>query len=120
MRIVKFVKNYPIIIIVISVVCLFTCKFCNSRYIGKTTRPFYIRYNEHKNSIKNKNNASALSDHIKICKDSSSINDFYIKFLRCLIDPVETSLVESRLIDFHKPEMNRRHETVAATRLQVI
>ena len=92
-----------------GVVYQFKCSFCFSTYIGKTSRPFYLRYNEHKNSIKNKNNNSALSDHTKVC-DCSSIDDFDINFLRCASDPVDLSLHESRLIDFLKPALNRRHE----------
>ena len=100
------------------VVYQFTCNKCNAKYIGKTSRPFYVRHNEHYNSIKNKNSASALSDHTKIC-DVSSIEDFSVEYLRCLNDSVETSLVESRLINLHKPNMNWRHETAGAVLLQV-
>ena len=96
------------------VVYQFSCKVCGDKYIGKTARPFYLRYNEHSNSIKNKNNTSALSEHSQVCRLSGTIDDFNVQFLRCLKDPVETSVVESRLINTYSPRMNRRHETTGA------
>ena len=96
----------------------FTCIKCDVKYIGKTTRPFFVRYNEHKNSLKNNNNVSALAEHAKSC-NVHNIDDFRVEYLRCLNDPVETSLVESRLISLHKPGMNRRHETAGAATVQL-
>ena len=72
------------------VVYQFTCTKCNSKYIGKTARPFYIRYKEHSSSLKNKNCNSALSDHSKIC-DVESMDDFSIEYLRCLHNPMDTN-----------------------------
>ena len=96
------------------VVYQFSCRKCGDKYIGKTARPFYIRYNEHSLSIRNKNDLSALSEHSKTCLVNGSIDDFDVEFLRCLNDPVETSVVESRLINKCHPKMNRRHETTGA------
>ena len=48
---------------------------------------------------------------MQICTAVSSIDDFYIDFIKCVHDPVEASLVEARFIDLLKPKMNRRHET---------
>ena len=96
-----------------GVVYKFTCKICSAFYIGKTSRPFYLRYNEHNNSIKNKNSASALSDHCRSCPDCVSINDFDIDFLDCRPDPLEATLIEARLIDKLNPKLNRRHERAA-------
>ena len=92
------------------VVYQFTCKVCSEKYIGKTARPFDVRYNEHKNSIKKCDSISALSDHAKIC-NVSSIDDFNVEILKRVSDPVEASLVEARFIDFSKPKLNRRHES---------
>ena len=101
------------------VVYQFTCKSCFSKYIGKTSRPFHVRFKEHKSSIANKNNISALSDHVKICDNCHGIDDFSIDFLRCVRDPVEASLAESRFIDLLKPKMNRRHEMVGTGGLRI-
>ena len=51
------------------------------------------------------------------CNGSNSISDFKIEFLRCVNDPVVTSLVESRLINIFQPEINRRHESGVVSRL---
>lgn len=95
------------------VVYQFTCKVCSEKYIGKTARPFDIRYKEHKNSIKNGNSISALSDHVKVC-DVNCIDDFNVEILKRVCDPVEASLVEARFIDLSKPKLNRRHEIATA------
>ena len=96
-----------------GVIYKFTCKTCLAFYIGKTSRPFYLRFNEHSNSIKKKNSVSALSDHCKTCPTCDSIDDFYIDFLAYCLDPVEATLIEARLIDSLNPSLNRRHERAA-------
>ena len=52
--------------------------------------------------------------HNQVCRLRGTIDDFDVEFLRCLNDPVETSVMESRLINTHCPAMNRRHETAGA------
>lgn len=101
-----------------GVIYQFTCKFCYSMYIGKTCRPFHVRYKEHSNSIKNNNSLSALSEHVAVCK-CKSIDDFSFNFLSWASDPVEVSLLESRFIESLKPSLNRRHEGAGVTRLEV-
>ena len=98
------------------VVYQFTCNFCNAAYIGKTARPFYVRYREHVNSINKQNKVSALSEHIAECTDCTGIDSFTIEFLKRVNDPIAVSLMECRFIDSRKPALNRRHEAVA-TRL---
>ena len=102
-----------------GVVYQFSCKSCGSSYIGKTSRPFYSRYREHCNSIKNTTNASALADHTKICANCDTIDDFDIEFLKCMNDPVDLTLTEARLIAQLEPKLNRRHERAGAVRLEV-
>ena len=101
-----------------GVVYQFKCNFCSSTYIGKTCRPFYLRYKEHKYSINKKNSLSALSDHVQVC-NSKSIEDFSVDFLDFSSDPVEVSLLESRFIEVMKPVLNRRHEGAGGARLEV-
>ena len=59
---------------------------------------------------------SALSYLVKVC-NSNSINDFEIDFLRHASDPVDASLIESRLIDLRKPALNRHYEVAELARL---
>ena len=95
------------------------CRVCSGKYIGKTARPFRDRFNEHRNSIKNNDDKSALSVHVRMCKNISSIDDFKIDFISCVRDALEASLVESRFIDFYQPCLNRRHESVVASRIAI-
>ena len=99
------------------VIYQFSCKFCDRKYMGKTARPFNVRYNEHKNSIKNNNSIGAPSDHRITCNEVCSIDDFNVEILKRVHDPVEASLVEARMINSLNPAMNRRHETAAAIKL---
>ena len=41
----------------------FSCKICQIKYIGQSSRPFRSRYNEHERSVRNRDKKSALSDH---------------------------------------------------------
>ena len=102
-----------------GVVYQFKCKFCASSYIGKTCRPFYQLYKEHSYSIFKKNFSSALPDHVQICADCKSIDDFSFTFICWSSDPVEVSLLEARMIDLLDPSLNRRHEGAGLTRLEI-
>ena len=101
-----------------GVVYQFKCNACSSSYIGKTCRPFHLRYKEHSYSVNKNNFLSALSDHVQVCS-SKSINDFSVNFLASSSDPVEVTLLESRFIDLLKPILNRRHEGAGFARLEV-
>ena len=91
------------------VVYQFICHFCSSSYIGKSSRPFRLRFNEHRRSIVNGDTASALADHCLKCA-ANNIEDFDVSILRILDCPVKTSISESQLIAQMKPALNRRHE----------
>lgn len=62
----------------------------------KTSRPFYLRYNEHNNSIKNNNSVSAPSDYCKSWLGCGSINDFHIDFLDSCPNPLDATLIDNR------------------------
>ena len=92
------------------VVYKFTCKYCQKFYIGSTNRPFIVRYKEHRRSILNRDDKSALSEHLKICHSDGNIDSFEIDLLTQQHDPVLTRIAEARSIDYLKPQLNRKHE----------
>ena len=96
------------------VVYKFTCKLCNSIYIGQTARPFYYRYNEHKYSLNNNNENSALSDHVNTSHINDThkfrIDDFDIYFLGIYKTPIECKIGEAKWIRTIQPSMNRKEE----------
>ena len=82
------------------IVYKFTCKLCTEFYIGKSSRPFYLRYAEHRNSINAGNKVSALSDHLlqKHQSHTGSIDYFDVQIIDKCRDPVDTTFSESRQI----------------------
>lgn len=91
------------------VVYQYTCKTCNEKYIGKTARPFKIRHQEHKSSIKNNTSNSALAQH-RSKHSINGIQGFKIQFLSKKSNTRDTTIEESKHIRNHKPEINRKHE----------
>ena len=94
------------------VVYKFTCTHCSLFYIGLSSRPFYLRYQEHKRSISLKNDNSALSQHSKEVHGliNMTIADFNIHILDKLNSPLETRLREAHFIQLLKPQLNRKME----------
>ena len=90
----------------------FTCKECNAFYIGQTSRPFKIRFNEHDRSINKKDQSSALSDHATKAHSNKpfKISDFDLQILRKCHTPLEARLIEARMITTHRPNLNRKYE----------
>jgi len=91
------------------VVYQYTCKTCNENYIGKTSRPFKIRHQEHKSSIKNNTYNSALSQH-RSKHPIKGIQDFIIQFLSKKSNTRDVTIEESKCIRVNKPEINRKNE----------
>ena len=89
-------------------------KYRFKSYVGQSSRPFYLIYNEHKRSIQQKNNNSAISEHARSehCNMKLSITDFDLVILKKLYSPVETRLTEAMFIERYRPEMNRKEELV--------
>ena len=89
-----------------------TCNLCNKFYIGETCRPLYLRLNEHRRCIKNRDRNSALADHI--LNEHSGVNltfdDFRLHIISKFSNPVETRIGEARSITTLKPEINRKEE----------
>ena len=91
---------------------MFTYNDCKKSYIGETCRPFAQRFDEHKRSLKARDNKSALSEHL--IKDHpdivGDIDNFQLCVLAKLKTPVDTRIKEAQLIDFYRPQLNRKLE----------
>ena len=87
----------------------FTCKCCQDFYIGQTSRPFKLRYNEHKRAVSNSCDSSALSEHCKKC-NCSQIDDFGLDIIGMCKDALNTRLTEARQIKQLNPKLNRKKE----------
>ena len=94
------------------IVYMFTCIVCKKSYIGETCRPFVQRFDEHKRSLKARDNKSALSEHLM--KDHpdiiSDLENFQLNVLAKLRTPVETRIKEAQMIDACRPQLNRKVE----------
>ena len=92
-----------------NVVYKFSClRDADQFYIGKTKRHLAVRVLEHTDL--EKNNKSAIKDHIKICpvcvNSNLSIDNFKI-LTKCNND-YETRINEALLIEKFKPELNKQ------------
>lgn len=91
------------------------CKLCTTsmmQYIGETCVWLKDRLYQHKYSIKNKDNRSALSQHLN-CEHKGSmfnIDDFNLKILQQCKDSHDTCIAEAVWIGRLKPKINRKHE----------
>lgn len=87
----------------------YTCKICGEKYIGKSSRPFKIRHQEHKSSVKNKTVSSALAQHDRK-HQISDIEDYSIQILSKKMNSRDITIEESKYIRERKPEINRKFE----------
>lgn len=92
----------------------FTCNICQDSYIGQTARPFKQRFTEHKYSLNRADETSALSTHaLKAHGDVTlDIDSFSLRILFKGKTPLETRLIESKMIRTQQPNLNRKHELV--------
>ena len=91
-----------------------TCNLCNKFYIGETCRPFYIRVDEHRRCVKNRDRNSALTDHIITDhRENLTFDDFRLEIISKFSSPVETRIGEAQLISTLRPQINRKDEIVA-------
>ena len=71
-----------------------------------------MRYKEHMRSLQNKDDKSALSQHVREAHADCDNRD--VKFTTDIIQqcstPIETRLTEAKTIDRLRPSLNRRHE----------
>lgn len=92
----------------------FVCNICYEFYIGHTSRPFKKRFIEHRRSLEQKNFTSALSEHVlkNHADQVASIFSFDLQILRHCRNPIDSRLAEARLINLHRPKLNRKHEMI--------
>ena len=90
----------------------FTCQICNQSYIGQTARTLKARFVEHKNSLNRGDDISALSMHASIAHSdvTLSMDSFDLEILHQGKTPLESRLIEIKMINLHKPYLNRKHE----------
>ena len=60
-----------------SIVYKFNCPGCNSAYIGKTDRTLFERTEEHAYNNPNKNDRSAIYEHISTCPNFCHVHDIF-------------------------------------------
>ena len=92
-----------------NVVYEFVCRKCDGSYIGKTCRSFRARYLEHKRSIRNRDDKSALSVHVREC-ECEGMTDFDVNILESGKRALDIALLEARLIRSRRPVLNRCDE----------
>ncbi|MEL7309436.1 MAG: hypothetical protein AAGK05_17325, partial [Pseudomonadota bacterium] len=88
----------------------FTCNICQNFYIGQTSRPFSVRFKEHMRSVHNRDNKSALSQHVTEAHKNQSSVTFKCDVIKKCFSPLDTRLIEARAIDCLRPSLNRKHE----------
>ena len=60
-----------------SIICKFVCPGCKSCYAGKTDRTLHERTKEHAYAKGNKNEQSAIYEHLSLCTHYSHIADLF-------------------------------------------
>ena len=75
----------------------FVCRKCDGSYAGKTCRSFRTHYLEHKRSIRNRDDKSALSVHVREC-DCEGMTDVDVNILESGKRSLDIALLEARLI----------------------
>ena len=93
----------------------YTCNLCHEFYVGRTCRKFNIRHKEHARSINNKNNSSALSEHLinEHSDEEGGINMYTVDFIGRRHNSRDTAITEAFYINKLQPSLNRKHELPA-------
>ena len=91
----------------------YTCRTCNSSYIGKTDRHQTVRWCEHlkitpmrRRPSKSKTEATAVYEHISSTDHHGSIDDFEVIGRESTRNDFFLRVKESLLIKKHKPILN--------------
>ena len=79
---------------------MFICNTCKKSYIGETCQLIFQRFDEHKRSLKARDNKSALTEHLvkehpDIVRD---LQKFPLRVLSKIRPPVEIRITEDRLL----------------------
>ena len=80
---------------------------CDASYIGETGRPLEIRIKEHKKSVENKDQKSAISEHLMGHPDHSMKWDTVENLCTNIPQTTIRKLSEAIQIKRYKPQMNR-------------
>ena len=92
-----------------------TCRECDAKYIGETSRNFYTRSNEHLSKNNKKSAESFLYNHQKDHHDGSPPN-FRVKVLKCFQEPLSRQCYEGTYIRNIKTEkLNTRLDYYGAS-----
>ena len=91
----------------------YTCRACNSSYIGKTDRHQNVRWCEHlkitpitRQPSKSKTKPTAVHEHITFTNHQGSLDDFEIMGRENSRNDFFLRVKESLLIKRHKPKLN--------------
>ena len=91
----------------------YTCRTCNSSYIGKTDRHQHVRWCEHlkitpmrRRPSKNKQEATAVYEHILSASHQGSLEDFEVIGRERTRNDFLLRVKESLLIKRHRPKLN--------------
>jgi len=88
-----------------------SCRMCDSRYIGKTSRNLYGRLSQHKSELQRMDPRGPLPAHLaEHGKAEGKLRDFQFEVLARARGGVETAIKEAICIDIHRPRINRKEE----------
>ena len=94
--------------ILLKIIYKFQCSSCNSLYVGKTNRHFYVRKNEYLGTRTSCNITigprSAVMEHL--LSDTHTADQANFSVLNKCNKSVDTSIIESLLISKLKPCLN--------------
>ena len=91
-----------------NVVYELTCSHCGDKYIGETSRPVRLRYNEHRRSAINGAADTPLGDHVKDKHPELNPEDTTVtaRILRVCRDEADRRIAESLCIRDARTAMN--------------
>ena len=106
------------------VVYQITCKLCDQKYVGETSRPLHDRYYEHYRSAANPTAASykdkPLGKHHRELHADISKPNLELKILDFGKNLTNLKIKEAKQISIIKPELNEKTELVETKRFLVI
>ena len=91
-----------------NVVCELTCEHCGEKYIGETSRPARLRYNEHRRNGMNRERDTPFGAHASQKHPDLSPNDIHVtaNILRVCRDEADRRITESICIRDARPKIN--------------
>ena len=83
-----------------------TCDQCGDTYIGETSRPVRLRYNEHRRNGANREGDTPFGDHVNQKHPEHDDTALNARILRVCRDEADRRITESIYIRDLRPEMN--------------